>query len=76
MYASISLIHIMSFSNLLSQRLRGLAWIFFRAARSLKLLRVDDGEEKGIDALEHSQQTAYNLQESEGPNSWRVLWLE
>ena len=54
---------------------RGLAWIFFRVARALKLLRVQDFE-KGIDALEHAQQTAYNLQESEGPNSWRLLWLE
>lgn len=55
----------------------GLSLIIFGGARLLGILRVDhDAEEKGIDATEHAQNRAYNFQEQQGPNSWRVLWFQ
>ncbi|CAL1161027.1 unnamed protein product [Cladocopium goreaui] len=55
----------------------GLSFILFQSAQLLGLLRVDhEADEKGIDAIEHAQNRAYNFSEQQGPNSWRVLWFQ
>lgn len=55
----------------------GISFILFQSAQLLGLLRVDhEADEKGIDAMEHAQNRAYNFTEQQGPNSWRVLWFQ